>query len=85
MQTPLQTFASKLCATLGLSRGLRVDERNLPKIVSVDSVGLIKRAQPGFGSTVVFYGGPALLQEGLELALRTMGIGQSGHEGDPDA
>ena len=85
MQTPLQTFASKLCATLDLSRGLRVDERNLPKDASVDPVGPSKRAQPSFGSTVVFFGDPALVAEGFAIALRAMGVDQSEPGDDPDA
>ena len=59
---------SKLCATLDLSRGLRVDERNDQKspFVSCKSIG------PDEGSAVVYCDDPARVREGFAIALRLM-------------
>jgi hypothetical protein len=85
MQTPLQTFNVQALRNTRSVEGLRVDDRNLPKYPSVDSVGPSQRAEPSFGSTVVFCGDPAQLAEGFAIALRAMGVDQSGPGGDPDA
>jgi hypothetical protein len=69
---PFRRSSSKLCATLDLSRGLRVDEPNIPKSTSgnVDH----EQGEPGTDSTVVFFGDPARIGEGFAIALRAMGI-----------
>lgn len=74
---PFRRSSSKLCATLDLSRGLRVDERKLPKAVSGISgpVGTEQGAQSGAASTLVFFGDPWRVGEGFVNALRAMGMG----------
>jgi hypothetical protein len=61
---------SKLCATLDLSRGLRVDERNNLKF-PLDSG---KPIDSGKESTVVYCGGAARVSEGFAIALQPMGM-----------
>jgi hypothetical protein len=74
---PIRRSSSKLCATLDLSRGLRVDKRNLPKA----EPGIAEPVSPGLGpqpdSTLVFFGDPARVREGFAMALHAMGIGAS--------
>jgi hypothetical protein len=62
-----------------------VGEQNLPNAASgiVEPVVPERGARPG--STVVFFGDPARVEEGFAIALRAMGIGQSQQGGDPDA
>ena len=73
---PFRRSSSKLCATLDLSRGLRMDETNLPKSASgfVEPVGPEQGRPPGAGASVVFFGDPALVAEGFAIALRAMRI-----------
>jgi hypothetical protein len=73
---PFRRASSKLCAALDLSRGLRVDERNLLNVASDTTAD----AEPGNKcglSKLVFAGDPVRVREGFELALRIMGIGAS--------
>src|SRR5262245_51554944 len=69
---PFRRSSSKLCAILDLSRGLRVDERNLRKTAP----GVIGPVDPEQGvqrrSTLVFFGDPAQVSEGFALALHAM-------------
>lgn len=64
-----------------------MDERDLPKITS----GIPRSAAPkegpptDEGCSVAFFGDPARVQEGFEIALRAMGIGRFEYEGDSDA
>jgi hypothetical protein len=58
---------------LDVSRGLRVDERNLSKAASGD-VGPGRPEPPG---TMVFCGDPVRVREGFALALHAMGIAAS--------
>jgi hypothetical protein len=62
---------------LDLSRELRMDQQDSPKAVSgiIEPVDPEQGAQPGTGSSVVFFGDPALVREGFAMALRAMGIG----------
>jgi hypothetical protein len=89
MQTPLQTFASKLCATLDLSRGLRMDEQNhqtsrspsgsggSPNRVS----GAPRPADSESSSTVLYYGDDARVKEGFAIALGLLGLSAGMAEG----
>jgi hypothetical protein len=56
-----------------------MDERTLPKAASgiVEPVDPEQGAQPGTGSSVVFFGDPARVREGFAMALGAMGIGAS--------
>jgi len=84
---PFRRSSSKLCATLDLSRGLRMDETNLPKSASgiVAPVGPQRERPPGAGRSVVFFGDPALVAEGFAIALRAMGVDQSEPGENPNA
>src|SRR5437870_9947114 len=64
---PIRRSSSKLCATLDFSRGLRVDEQNLPKAAPgiIAPVDPEQGAQPGTDSIVVFFGDPARVREGF--------------------
>jgi hypothetical protein len=61
-----------------------MDETNLPKSASgiVEPVG---PERPGAGSSVVFFGDPALVAEGFAIALRAMGVDQSEPGENPNA
>jgi hypothetical protein len=61
---------SKLCATLDLSRGLRVDNRNNQKSLPASHNAI----DPGDGSTFVYCGDATQVREGFAIALRLMGM-----------
>ena len=71
---------SKLCATLDLSRGLRVDERNNQKF-SLDGG---KPIDSGKGSTLVYCGDAARVSEGFAIALQLMGMMHVATGSEPD-
>lgn len=64
-----------------------MDERNLQKVVSevVGRVVFRQATSLGADSSIVFFGDPALVQEGFAIALRAMGADQSEPGEDPDA
>src|SRR5438105_6616401 len=80
MQTPLQTSSSKLCATLDLSRGLRVDEENHQTSGSgsngapIRGSGAPRPVDSESGSAVAYYGDAARVSEGLAVALELLGL-----------
>jgi hypothetical protein len=83
---PIRRASSKLCATLDFSRGLRVDEPNLPKAIpGAPEAAVPKPGTPPGTGTIVFYGDPAQVAEGFAIALRAMGIDQSDAGEDPNA
>jgi hypothetical protein len=61
---------SKLCATLDLSRGLRMDERNNQQSLPDSHSGI----DSGDGSTRVYCGDAAQVREGFAIALQLMGM-----------
>jgi len=61
-----------------------MDEQNPPEPApGIVEPGRKQAAQPG--STFVFFGDPAQVEEAFAIALRAMGIGQSELGGDSDA
>jgi diaminopimelate epimerase len=61
---------SKLCATLDLSRGLRMDKQDNQKPLPDSHSGI----DSGDGSTVVYCGNAVRVSEGFAIALQLMGM-----------